>query len=180
MSFFCSLFFYLGEIFIWQSISIVPNALLIFFFAGGSISWMTLAPPKLVATATNQPKPFVSYWMIFVALANLGASLVYLPGSLGVFSAIFPDAAGQVTSLAARFYAIWSITTFKIRLMYAFDSHNSAMHKVTVGSFVMSFGFYLLEVVKFGTTSFITAAPALGLYGLSLLLLLFKPKVKTA
>jgi hypothetical protein len=181
MSFLGSLFFYLGEIFHWKSISLVPNALPIFFFAGTSLTWMTLAPPKLTTTATNQPKPLVSYWMILVALANLLASLTYLPGSLSVLASVFPSAsAGQVSPLSARFYSIWSITTFTIRMMYAFDSHNSAMHKVTFASFIMSFGFYLLEVLKFGTTTFSAAAPAFGLYGVSLLFLAFKPKVKTA
>ena len=95
--------------------------------------------------------PYLSYWLLVVAALRSISVVSGYRGPLTFQQQIFSTSAQQVTPLAARTFAIWTLVTSALAALAAFHTNERGMMIATALSFYVAAAYFTLELVIFRT-----------------------------
>ena len=96
---------------------------------------------------------YLSYWLLFVAfLRSISVVLGYI-SPVYFQQQIFTQSPQQVTPLAARTFAIWTLLTCSLCLIAAFHLHERGAYLAVCFSFYAALAYFMVELLVFHTVS---------------------------
>jgi hypothetical protein len=88
------------------------------------------------------------------------------------------EGSDQVTPLAARLFATWTLLTSIVRLYAAYNLGNGAFYNVAIGTYAVAFGHFSSELFFFKSMSF--GLPQFFPFAFSTIALIWMPMVRSS
>jgi len=117
---------------------------------------------------------FLAIWLFFVAcLRMLSVVLGYTdPGYFKGY--VFALAPNQVTDVAGRLFAAWTLLTCTCCIFTAFNIKSKPIFSVTLFSFFVAFGVFMVEFFFFKTMTVSNLLPIFSVAGISIIWMILR------
>ena len=100
---------------------------------------------------------FLKFWLFLVAFLRLLSVIIgYFQPEQFQFR-LFTNNPNEVSPLAARSFAVWTLLTCSCCILCAFNLNSRPIYLLTIWSFIVALAWFILELFIYETVTYATA-----------------------